>query len=170
MVFAEGLITVGIVGLFLLIIGLLFLVNSLKKYRGRIGFLVFLLFIFVLGFMVSAYQETFATGVYAVFYSNEDSECSFEAKSEDTLHGACELCFMNYSNQDISFTVESNEDDDPPMVSLMNNNAPYKIKLGAKETKRIKIETDIDVSDIQIPYRKWWGEGCRYYYKIRREA
>ncbi len=99
--------------------------------------------------MVSAYQETFATGVYAVFYSNEDSECSFEAKSEDTLHGACELCFMNYSNQDISFTVESNEDDDPPMVSLMNNNAPYKITLGANETKRIRLETDIDVSDIQ---------------------
>ncbi len=36
------------------------------------------------------------------------------------------------------------------MFSLMNNNAPYKIKLGAKETKQIRIETDMDVSD--IPY------------------
>ncbi|PWU69971.1 hypothetical protein [Gracilibacillus dipsosauri] len=147
--FADGLITVGIVVIFLLIIGLFLLVSSLKKYRGRIGFLVFILIIFTPGFMVNAYQENFATGIYAVSYAAEESECRFEMKSGETVHGECELSFINYSNHDVPFTVEFNEYDDPPMVSLMNNNAPYKITLGANETKRIRLETDIDVSDIQ---------------------
>ncbi len=85
--FANGLHTVGIFSLALLIIGLFLLVNSLKKYRGRIGFLVFLLFIFVPGgFMVSFYQENFATGIYAVSYAAEESECSFEMKSGGELY------------------------------------------------------------------------------------
>ncbi len=63
-------------------------------------------------------------------------------KSGETVHGECELSFINYSNHEVPFTVEFNEDDDPPMISLMT--------LGVKETKQIRIETDMDVSD--IPY------------------
>ncbi|MGN8648129.1 hypothetical protein ACTNEO_18950 [Gracilibacillus sp. HCP3S3_G5_1] len=159
--FANGFHTVGIIALAFLIIGLFLLVKSLKKYHGRIGFLVLFMFIFAPAFIVSSFQKSFATGIYAISYSNEESECSFEMKSEETLHGECELSFINYSNHDVPFTVEFNEDDDPPMVSLMNNNAPYKLTLGAKEAKRIRMETDIDVSDIQnhIEGGEAWGVG-----------
>ena len=35
------------------------------------------------------------------------------------------------------------------MVSLMNNNAPYRVKLRGNGTKRVIIETNIDISKLE---------------------
>ena len=71
-------------------------------------------------------------------------------KNETILHAVCELPFENHSRNSSQFSVEFYEDypfeDDIRMVSLMNNDAPYEVRLSGKERKRVIIETDIDVS------------------------
>jgi hypothetical protein len=70
-----------------------------------------------------------------------------------TLRGKCELPFENHSRKDVKFTIEFYEkylfEDDIRMVSLMNNNADYEVKLKGNESKTLIIESDIDVSNIE---------------------
>ncbi|MFE3577336.1 hypothetical protein [Lysinibacillus sp. NPDC059133] len=65
----------------------------------------------------------------------------------------CELPFENYSRTSNQFTIEFYErypfEDDVRIVTLMNNDAPYEVKLRGKERKRVIIETDIDVSQME---------------------
>lgn len=151
--FSNGFHTVGITSIILFIIGLYFLVKSLKKYHGRILIMASLIIIFAPVFTVNSFQKTLSTGIYAISYSSEESKCNFEMIGEKTLHGECELPFKNYNNHDIQFSVEFYEDlafkEDLQMVSLMNNNAPYQITLESKENKRVIIKTNIDVSDMK---------------------
>lgn len=148
--FANGLHTVGITSLLLFIMGIFLLVKSLNKYHVRIALLVILIFTFAPAFLVSLYQKTLATGIYAVSYQDEESNCSFEMISEKTLRGECVLPFYNHSNDDVQFTVAFSEEyDDLPMMSLMNNDAPYEVTIEAKESKYMHIETNIDVSNMK---------------------
>jgi hypothetical protein len=66
------------------------------------------------------------------------------------LHWECELPFENYSKNDVEFSIEFYKryafKDDVQTLSLMNFNAPYKVKLSGKEIKRVKIDANIDVS------------------------
>ncbi|CQR46807.1 hypothetical protein BN1058_01082 [Paraliobacillus sp. PM-2] len=151
--FAGGVHTVGISSLFLFIVGIFLLVKSLNNYHGRIVLIVILIFNFTPEFVVNSYQKNFATGIYAVSYENEQSNCSFEMISEKTLHGECVLPFYNYSNNDVQFTVTFVERHlhkyDLPMVSLMNKDGPYEVTLGAKESNDVHVETNINVSNMK---------------------
>ncbi|WP_226035180.1 hypothetical protein [Aquibacillus saliphilus] len=122
-------------------------------HYGRLTVLAIVLVLFLPPFLVNSYQKTIATGVYALSYQQEDSNCTFELENETTLLGVCELSFKNYSLEDVSFTIEFYEDyvfeDDIRMVSLMNNNAPYQVNMRARGDKRVKIETEIDVSEME---------------------
>lgn len=73
--------------------------------------------------------------------------------NETTLHGECELPFENYSKEDVQFTLEFYEEDfledDVRMVSLMNNSSPYEVDLKGNERKNVRIESYIDVSNIE---------------------
>lgn len=150
---ANGFQFVGIMSLLIMIIGLYLLGKSMNKYHGRFVLIAILAVLFIPTFVVSSYQKSFATGIYAVSYLSEESNCSFEMIGEHTLHGGCELPFTNNSNNDVQFTVEFYEEsaykDDLPMVSLMNNNAPYEVTLRKKESKRLKFETTIDTSNMK---------------------
>src|SRR5690625_1634952 len=75
--FANAFHTVGIMTLVILAIGLYLIAKSLKKYQGRIVFVVIIIVIFAPTFIVSSYQKTFATGIYAVSHINKESNCSF---------------------------------------------------------------------------------------------
>lgn len=151
--FANGFHTVGIATIFLLIIVLYFLLKLLKKNHGRILFIAILIALFLPVFALHLFQKTFATNIYAISYSSEESNSSFEMIRENTSHGECELLFKNYSNDKVEFNVEFYEElvfkDDLPFVSLINNNAPYKVTLEPKENKQVYIETDIDVSEME---------------------
>lgn len=151
--FANGVPTVVITTLLLLMVGLYLLEKSLQKYRMRIVIIAVFIAVFAPVFAVNSFQKNFATGIYAVSYSEEESNCSFEMINEKTLQAECELPFKNYSNNDVQFSVEFYEElvfkDYPPMVSLMNNNAPYEIMLKGKENKHVKIRTNIDVSNME---------------------
>lgn len=149
----NGFHYVGITSLLLLIVSLYFLGRSLKRYRVRWVLIAIIIAIFTPPFLTSAFQKTIATGIYAISYQSHDSICNFEMKNETTLHGVCELPFENYSRHSNQFTIEFYKhyplEDDVRMVSLMNNDAPYEVRLRGKERKRVIIETDIDVSQME---------------------
>ena len=75
--------------------------------------------------------------LYAISYGSNESHCSFEMINETTLHGDCELALKNYSRNDVQFIIEFYEqykvESDERMVSLMNNNAPYEVRLRGQE-------------------------------------
>ncbi|MBD1379631.1 hypothetical protein [Metabacillus arenae] len=147
----NGLQYIGIASLALLITSLYFLTKSVKKYHGRVVFLTIIIAIFAPSMIASSFQKTIATGIYAVSYERDMSNCRFDMIDATTLNGECELSFENYSRHDVQFTIEFYEkyyfEDDVRMVSLMNNNAPYVVKLKGNERKTVKIEANIDVSN-----------------------
>lgn len=150
---SNGFQYVGITSLILLIASLFFLTKSVKRYHGRIVLLAIILAVFAPSMIASTFQRTFATGIYAVSYERDHSNCRFNMIDETTLNGECDLSFENYSRHDAQFTVEFYEkyyfEDNVRMISLMNNNAPYKVKLKGNERKTVKIESNIDVSNIK---------------------
>lgn len=149
----NGLHYVGITSLLLLIASLYLLVKSLNKYHARFVVIAIMVAMIMPHFIVSSFQKTFATGIYAISYGSNESHCSFEMINETTLHGDCELALKNYSRNDVQFIIEFYEqykvESDERMVSLMNNNAPYEVRLRGQESKRVKIETNIDVSKMK---------------------
>ncbi|MGG1396752.1 hypothetical protein ABE288_02695 [Bacillus salipaludis] len=148
-----GIQYVGIISLCLLLVSLYLLWTSVEKYRTRIVWLGIFLALFAPSYIARSFQKTFAKGIYAIYYDRDASNCKFEMTNKTTLHGKCELPFENYSREDVFFTIEFYEkypfEEDVNMVTLMNNNAPYKVSLRGKERKRVKIETYIDVSKMK---------------------
>ena len=149
----NGLQYVGIASLALLIASLYFLTKSVNKYHGRVVLLAIIIAMFVPSMIASSFQKTVATGIYAVSYERNWSNCRFVMIDETTLQGECELPFENHNRNDVQFTIEFYEkyyfEDDVQMVSLMNNNAPYEVKLKGNERKTVKIKSEIDVSNIE---------------------
>lgn len=147
---SNGFMPVGITAAIILIIGLVLFLKSLKKYHIRLFILVIVLLSFIPSILIDTYQNVFAENIYALSYDNEKSECNFDMVDEDTLFGECELLFENKSNQPIQFTIQFQEHrifkEDVPIVSLMNQDAPYEIELDNQERKRIKLTSYIDVS------------------------
>ena len=149
----NGLQYIGIASLALLIASLYFLTKSVKKYHGRVVLVAIIIAIFAPSMIASSFQKTFASGINAISYERDMSYCQFDMIDAKTLQGECELTFENYSSNDIQFSIEFYEEyffeDDVQMVSLMNNNAPYVVKLKGNERKMVKIESNIDVSNIE---------------------
>ncbi|WP_218780399.1 hypothetical protein [Bacillus sp. EAC] len=102
-------------------------------------------------FLVKSYQKTFATGIYAITYDRDKSNCRFNMKNEETLHAECELPFKNYGRTDVQFKVEFYDqfEDDVQMVSLLNKNGLNVVTLYGNERKIVKIKMNIDVSKIE---------------------
>lgn len=150
---ANGLQYIGMTSLALFIACLALLTLSVNKYSGRIFLLTFLILAYTPSMIVSSYQNTLAIGVYAVSYEREESHCQFQMLNDTTLHGICELSFENYSDNEVEFAMEFYEkylfEEDIHSVSLMNKNAPYIVTLDGNERKKVKIESFIDVSNIE---------------------
>lgn len=149
----NGLQYVGIASVALLIASLYLLTKSVNKYHGRIVLLAIIITAIAPTMIADSYQKTFATGIYAVSYERDQSNCRFEMINETTLLGKCELPFKNHSRNDVQFTIDFYEkyyfEDDVPMVSLLSNNAPCEVKLKGNEKKTVKIESNIDVSNLE---------------------
>jgi hypothetical protein len=148
----NGLNYIGIISILFLLFSLIFLVKSLNKYHIRFALIVILIATFFPSFVVSSFQKTIATGIYAISYDDHGSNCDFKMINRTTiLHGECQLPFENHSKNDVQFYIEFYEPykDDVQMSTLMNKNGPYKVRLKGKEKRRVKIETDIDVSKVK---------------------
>lgn len=150
----DGISYIGVTGLILFIISQFFLVKSLEIYHKRMVLIAVLLLMFLPMEMVSFYQKTFASGIYAVHYERNNSTCLFEMKDETTLYASCQLPFENNSNNPVQFNIEFYEkylfEDDYPMKSLLNEGGPYEIILHGKERKIVTIETEMDLSKLGI--------------------
>jgi hypothetical protein len=149
----NGINYVGLTSLTLLIGSLYFLGKSLKKFHKRFIIMALLISIFTPPFLVEMYQKTFATGINAIVFNSQESKCRFDMTNKKLLHGECDLPFKNYSRNDVKFTIEFYDmhqfGNDDEITSLMNNNAPYEVKLRGRESKNIKVETNIDVSKMK---------------------
>ncbi|WP_093211535.1 hypothetical protein [Sediminibacillus albus] len=113
---------------------------------------MFALFValFIPPYIGEAFQKTLATGMYAVSYNRDISNCQFEKTDNSTLQGTCELYFENYSSNDVEFSVSFYErfDDFLPTVSLMNNDAPFQVVLNGGESRKVPLKTNIDITQM----------------------
>jgi hypothetical protein len=149
----HGLHYVGITALLLLLAGLYFYAKSFKKYHGRLIVLAIIVVSLTPHYVADAYQKTFATGIYAISHDREGSFCSFEMTNETNLYAECDIPFENYSSEDVRFTIEFYDksifEDEVKMISLLNEGGPYEVYLKGNERQRVKIEANIDVSEIE---------------------
>ncbi|QBP42743.1 hypothetical protein [Paenisporosarcina antarctica] len=148
---SSGLHYLGIFSLVLLIIGIYFLATSLEKYRVRLVILALVVYSLLPLVIVESYQTTFASGIYAVKYEQDSSNCEFDRVDDKTMAGVCELTFRNYSNDDVHFDVTFYNKEDfesDSMISLMNEGSPYKVSLSGKETRTVHFNTEIDISNL----------------------
>lgn len=143
----------GIVTILLLIVSLCFLWMAVKKHQVIWGITAILGFVFAPAMLVNVYQNTIATGIAAVSYDVDKSDCRFNLVDDFTLKGVCRLPLQNLSSDDVTFTIEFYEtywyEDGIQIVSLMNEGAPYEAMLKGKQKKWVKVETLIDVSQIE---------------------
>lgn len=164
----DGFSYLGATGLVLFIICLFFLVKSLDQYHVRMVLIAMLLVIFLPMEMVNAYQNTLATGIYAIEYDRESSSCVFETKDQKTLTASCQFPFENHSNNLVRFNIEFYEkylfEDDMPMLSLLNEGGPYEVILHGKQRETVTIETEIDLSQLGVSSLS--GESSRVNLKI----
>ncbi|MFC7063408.1 hypothetical protein [Halobacillus seohaensis] len=153
----NGFNYIGLLYLVVFITGIYFLVKSLEKYRVRAVILSFITIAVLPMIFASFYQNTFAEGVYAVSYDQEDSMCEFEMTDSTKLNGVCEFPFKNHSQDDVQFSIDFYEQysrgGEQPLMSLMQNNGPFEVSLAGKERKRVKVEADIDMSEMDDPIR-----------------
>ncbi len=159
----SGFNFAGLTLTFIFINGITYIFYSLKKYRIRAVGLALIIGIAAPSMGVAAYQNTFASGVHAVSYDMESSECSFTFGEErGSLQGICTLPFKNNSSDTVSFTVEFLETGNYKeygfrMNSLLNEDGPFHIELLPKETKVVQLEANIDVSDVDYKYPQGGG-------------
>lgn len=149
----NGFQYVGIISFAILLASLTFLSMSLAKYQTRLIILALVLCNVIPFFIANTYQKTLASGIYAVNYERDQSNCQFEMTDESKLHGVCELPFENYRDRDVQFSLTFYDpfiaEGEAPMLAMMNLNGPYTVHLKGKESKLVKIETDIDVSKLE---------------------
>ncbi|MFB7142192.1 hypothetical protein ACFCYN_21435 [Gottfriedia sp. NPDC056225] len=149
----SGINYKGVIWLFFFVISLYFLAKALKKYKARIVILAIIISALSPPYLTYAYQNTIATDIYAISYESQNSECNFDKVNETTLHGECELRFKNYSSKDVHFNVEFYDqypnEEEVHMLSLMKKGGPYRVNLAGNESKKVKIETDIDLSKMK---------------------
>ncbi|MFE8699788.1 hypothetical protein ACFYKX_04025 [Cytobacillus sp. FJAT-54145] len=148
----QGIQVVGITSLILLITSLFFLARSLKKYTGRFVLLAIVLAMLLPSMLADSYQKTLASGIYAISYDEETSECRFDMVTDHTIQAECEFTFQNYSNDDVNFSIDFYETypfEDIKMVSLMGIHAPYEANIEPNDTKQITLKTMIDVSNMK---------------------
>ncbi|MFJ7736641.1 hypothetical protein ACIQ2D_09875 [Lysinibacillus sp. NPDC097287] len=144
----EGLLTI-----LLLSICLYFLIYGVKKHQIFWSLALIVSFVFVPSLIVNAYQNTLATGINAVSYDIDKSDCRFKLEDDYTLKGTCRLPLQNLSTEEVTLNLEFYEtywyEDDVRSVSLMNAGLPYEVKLKGKQKKWVRVETLIDVSQLE---------------------
>lgn len=146
---ADGFNLVGLFSLAILCIGVYLLATSLEKYRVRLVFLALVLYGVLPLFAINVYQHTLASGIYAIAYDLESSECQYKQVDDKRMDVICDLPFENSSDDEIKFDIQFlNEgffDEQNKMVPLLNENGPYEVILQGHETKVVRIQSELDI-------------------------
>ncbi|WP_163971174.1 hypothetical protein [Oceanobacillus halotolerans] len=147
----NGFYVIGLFSLLLVIIGLYFLMMALKKYHVRMVVLTLVLVSIMPQSLADLYQKTFASDIYAIGYERESSHCVFDKVAATTLHGECFLSFENHSQEEVTFLLEFRDPypSSVKMETLMNEHAPYEVSVKGNEQKNVRLETNLDVSELE---------------------
>ncbi|GGM43640.1 hypothetical protein GCM10011351_32020 [Paraliobacillus quinghaiensis] len=163
----DGYILLGVIGSVLFIIAMILLVIGLKKYHFRILIVVAVVYAMLPNILITAYQETFASGIAAISYDG-NGKCNFESVSTDLLNGECNLVLHNRSNEAVSFELEFIDsyfmEDGVRMESLMNLAGPYSITLEANREKHIYFKELIELSG--VPKHIEMGSSSNIHFKL----
>ncbi|WP_235801847.1 hypothetical protein [Ureibacillus manganicus] len=148
----EGYIMLGIFGSILFVIAMILLVIGLKKYHFRSVLLVAIIYSLLPNALIFIYQETFATGIYAVSY-DQMGRCEFDTIDEDLkiMEGECQLELKNHSNKPVTFELEFLDSyiaKENRSESLMNVAGPFAITIEGNQKKLIDLKETLDVSTI----------------------
>ncbi|MEG0472533.1 MAG: hypothetical protein RR588_09375 [Solibacillus sp.] len=147
----DGYITIGIIGSILLVIAMILLVISLKKYHFRTIFIVIIVNAMLPNFLITMYQETLASGIAAISYDGK-GQCDFENVSKDQLIGECNFTFHNRSNEAVTFEIEFLDhyfmEDELRMESLMNVAGPHVITIEANREKSIYMKELLNLTNV----------------------
>ncbi|MGB5946785.1 hypothetical protein [Paenisporosarcina sp.] len=146
---ADGFNLAGLFSLAILCIGVCVLATSLEKYRVRLVFLALVLYSLLPLFAINVYQHTFASGIYAIAYDLESSECNYEQIDDNRMDIICDLPFKNSSDDEVKFDFlflkEGFFDEQNIMVPLLNEDGPYEVILQGHETKVVRIQSELDI-------------------------
>ena len=145
----DGYNLVGVFLLIVLCIGVCFLATSLEKYRVRLVFLALILYSLLPLFAINVYQHTFASGIYAIAYDLESSECNYEQRDDKRMEVNCHFPFENSSDDEVKFYIrflnEGFFDEPNRMIPLLNEEGPYEVILQGHETKVVRIQSELDI-------------------------
>lgn len=139
--------------LFLLVLlGLILLGISLKKFRYRLIILTTIIIANIPPTVTDFVQKHFSSGIYAIAYDQQLSLCHFQKKNKHTMHAQCHLIFENYSNDTVLFTIQiyNHEISDYPNgLTLLNAAEPFDVLVKGNQRSNIKIEKDIDITHLK---------------------
>ena len=143
------------VGLFLIValgVSVYLLATSLEKYRIRLVFLALVLFSLLPLFAINVYQHTFASGIYAIAYDLESSECQFEKLDDKRMDVICDLPLENLSDKEVKFDIRflntSLLGDQRKLIPLINEAGPFEVSLHGRETKMVQLQTEVVISQL----------------------
>lgn len=170
----SGIQLIGITCLLLMITAISLMMHALEKYHGRMFLLTIILFFAIPHFAINTYQNTFASGIYAVSYERQNSNCHYQMIDDHTLQGICNLQFENHSKKDSSFSVEFYDKysglNDEGLASTMNKAGPYEITLKGKGRKQVQIEANIDVSEMKTHFESGDESGMNIILQSERKT
>lgn len=163
----DGFIMLGILGSVLFIFAMVLLAYSMEKYKFRTIIIVLIGYALLPNFLITAYQETMAKGIYAISYDNEGN-CSFDTVEQDLINGECNFVLHNRSNNPVSFELQfldiNLRDDQTRSESLMNIVGPYRMTIEANHKESIHLEELLDVSE--VPNHIDGGTSFRIHFKL----
>lgn len=146
----EGYKFGGLLLLTILIIGIYLLATSLEKYRARLVILAIFLYFLLPFFLINVYQNTIASGIYAIDYELDESKCEFDKMDEQRVRVVCSLPLENLSEEaatfDVRFFDKTYFGERFKLVPLINEKGPFTVTLQGRETKVVRIKTELAVS------------------------
>ncbi|MGE6486884.1 hypothetical protein [Paenisporosarcina sp. NPDC076898] len=149
----DGYMFGGIILFFILIVGIYLVGTSIGKYRKRLVFLAIILYFSLPFILINVYQNTVASGIYAIHYELDSSQCAFEKLDETKMKVQCQLPFENFSekttNFDVSFDDQAFFEERFNVIPLINENGPYPVTLQGHESKLVIIQTEVELSKLK---------------------
>ena len=153
----------------MLLISLFLLYKSLNRHRLKLTILVAFIVTSGPGCMIEVMQKTVLSGMYAVSYDAENSNCTFETNKRETiLTGNCKLSFENNRSKPVTFEVAIDKrtffEDEQPFLQMMNKPKLHTVTLESKGYQTVEITSSIKVAD--LPSELYIGEMNGFHVKI----
>ncbi|MFC0559770.1 hypothetical protein [Halalkalibacter alkalisediminis] len=143
---------VGIIAMVFLLMSLILFHQMLPKWNGSVVLACILFFLFGPVVLINVYQTFLASGVHAISYEKEWSECIYELNEAEMVADIeCILAFENKGKSEVDFEIELVErfyfTHDAKTYSYLNDLGPHVVELYSKEKKFVRLEGQFQISD-----------------------